>query len=645
MLAIRQFLKFFYAALFFFSFTSAAGASEPPNFLHSIPLESGWEYRWGDSPFDGVMPLWTVNPSEDDWKPIDFPSDPPEREGRTNAWFRVQLPDTVELGQSLYIYSIDLIAEVYLDGVRIYRYGTFEEDGTGRFEGWPWHLIHLPDDYPGKYLYFRVYSDYPDIGLWGQVRLGSEYGHIQAIIHRDIFPFTVGLALLSVAVGCLLLGIILRSPTSLLLSLLFFNLGQIPILESQLKQLVLFAPVFWQYFAAGSYFLLPVSIAAVAHFLFGRGLWRTHQIVWILHLFYLVGALSLSASGLVNLSSTYIYFDCLSLFSLLAVALSMSVLARGSTLNKRIFAGGCWGIYLVLLYNGLTAHGFLPWAHRSEYLGPLILLIGFLTILLRRYFDLKVSLRERTKELKELNENLEARIDERTRELMESNRTKDRFLAIIGHDLRGPIGAFAYLLDEYAQESEDIPAEDLPSLRDSANEVHQLLENLLLWANSQEGQVSAKKTTARLLPLAEKAYRQIRGPAEHKGVTVTLEIPSEFYVHVDQEMIITVLRNLLANAVKFTHPGGSVQIITQKVGDKIHVACVDNGVGMSKQQLQAFVTGENSADTQLGTKGEQGTGLGLVICREFIRLHGSQLTAESAPDTGTTLRFELPTIG
>ncbi len=489
-----------------------------------------------------------------------------------------------------------------------------------------------------------MYSDYPDIGLWGEIRLGSEYAHLQTIVTRDLFPFTVGLALLVAAVSCTLLGLFLRSATSLLLSLLFFNLGLIPILESQLKQLVIFAPVAWQYLAASNYFLLPVSLGVVAHFLFGRGVWGTHRIVWQLHVAYLVAALLLSLSGLINLSATYIYFDGLSLLTLLAVALSMTVIAWGSTLNKRIFAGSCWAIYLVLLYNGLTAHGLLPWAPRSEYLGPLLLLVGFLTILLRRYFELKGHLRVTTEKLKELNGTLETRIEARTHMLTESNRTKDRFLGIIGHDLRGPIGTFAHLLDDYASEGGDIPAGDLPALRESVNEVHQLLENLLHWANSQEGNLITRKATSRLRQLAEKAANQVRGTAEFKGVFLTIDIPSEFYVYADPEMMVTVLRNLLANAVKFSYSGGSVRIEAQKTGDRITITCIDSGIGMSKAQLDQFVSERETPTSQPGTQGELGTGLGLIICRKFIRLHGSELKASSVIGKGTTLSFELPIL-
>lgn len=629
------------ALLLWILIASTAGAIEDPQPIQTIDLDSGWEYRWGDSPWKDSTPAGVIEAEDAAWQPIDFPSNPPNREGRTNAWFRVELPDVGKIGHSLYIYSIDLIAEVYLDGERIYHYGSFDANGQGRFEGWPWHLIHLPDDYPGKTIYFRVFSDSTDIGLWGEVRLGSEYGHLQRIIHRDLFPFTVGFTLLTVALGCFLFGLFRRSSTACLLSLLFLNLGFIPILESQLKQLLVYAPLAWQYLAAGNYFLVPVSLAVVAHFLVGKGVWRCHQIVWQLHLAYLFGALLLAGLGVINLSTTYVYFDGLALFTLLAVALSMSVIARRGNLDQRIFAGGCWAVYVVLLYNGLTANGFLPWACRSEYLGPLLLLGGFIAILLRRYGTLKIDLRDRTRELEELNRTLEERIAERTCELMESNHTKDRFLAIIGHDLRGPIGTLAYLLDDYASQSEDLPADLLPPLRDSASEVHILLENLLLWASSQQGQLKAKKTTTYLRPLALTAFSQLRGTAEHKGISVTIDISPQCRVCADVEMVTTVLRNLLTNAIKFSERNHAVRIEAVTTGDRVSIACIDQGIGMSEDRLRQFITGNEKIATQPGTAGENGTGLGLVLCREFVHLHGSRLSAESAPAKGTIIRFEL----
>ncbi|MCB1170838.1 MAG: hypothetical protein KDK25_10905, partial [Leptospiraceae bacterium] len=185
---------FFPLILLFVS--SACGPDLPTETEQILPgdgvrLESTWEYRWGDSPrAESGDFLWLkeVGPdanlpsppqqdrkpdSENDdpgkqgsvgWSHLPFPAQPPGRQGNTFIWQRVQIPEGQWRDPALYIYSVDTIFEAYADGKQIYRYGNLDVERPA-FEGWPFHLIALPRNIEGKYLYLRVYSDYPDIGV------------------------------------------------------------------------------------------------------------------------------------------------------------------------------------------------------------------------------------------------------------------------------------------------------------------------------------------------------------------------------------------------------------------------------------------------------------------------------------------------
>ena len=188
-----------------------------------VPLEDGWHYRWGDSPISNGVPEWTQDGDHLAWLPIEFPSDPPFREGQNNVWYRYPLPTGELPGNSLYIFSVDLIVEIYLEDQLIYNYGSFAADGSGSFEGWPWHLIDLPHDSAGKDLYFRIYSDYSDIGLWGEISLGSEYAHLQHIIRRDLLPLTVGLLFITCGIAMILSNLICWRTPILLMGVFMLN--------------------------------------------------------------------------------------------------------------------------------------------------------------------------------------------------------------------------------------------------------------------------------------------------------------------------------------------------------------------------------------------------------------------------------------
>lgn len=629
--------------LTFFVAAASSVASTAPTRRDAVPLDTGWEYRWGDSPFVDGVPVWTKEKREDSdlWKPIEFPSDPPNRDGRTNAWFRIRLPSDTSPGRSIYIYSIDLIGEVYFRSRRIYRYGTFEADGTGRFVGWPWHLFDLPANYGGEYLYFRVYSDYPDIGLWGEVALGTQAAHLRKIVRRDLFPASVGVSCLFFGVPLLVVSAIRRRGLLFLLGLLLINLGIIPIQESQIKQLVWFAPEIWQHLAAANYFLLPATMAGLVHALYGRGLWGIHCRVWQLHLLFCVGALAVAMLGWINLSATYIAFDWLALFTVLGLTVSLHSGASGST-NRKFLTAGFWLMYAIMVYNGLTAHGILPWPPRYEYLGSLLLGGCFALIVARQYNAMKLGLEKRSRELEELNRDLENKVHERTRELEVSNETKDQLFAIIADDLRGNAGTLNNLLDEFGRDGRGISAEDTETLRQSASATYELLENLLTWARGQRGELTPEKAPFTLDEVVERSFRELKSAAAKKSITLHPPADSGARVKADREMIQAVLRNLVGNAIKFGHPGGEVRISIEPSGDDWTLRCKDDGTGMPAEQTETLFRPKDGSRIKRGTYGEKGSGLGLLLCQEFIHLNDGRIGAESVEGEGTTIWFTLP---
>ena len=172
--------------LLFLSFFSLINSFA--NELNIIDLSKAkWEYRWGDSPFENNIPSWTTQKDKtSQWQKIAYPSNPPKRDGKTNVWYRVKLPATLTKDPYVYISSIDLIAQAYIKGKQIYHFGEFDKEGKGQFKGWPWHMFSLPGNVQGEYLYFRVYSYYLDVGLFGEILISSKGNIIEKILRNDI---------------------------------------------------------------------------------------------------------------------------------------------------------------------------------------------------------------------------------------------------------------------------------------------------------------------------------------------------------------------------------------------------------------------------------------------------------------------------
>lgn len=387
---------------------SQASLADPP-----IDLDQGWEYRWGDSPFrDDGLPTWVEKPGgEEEWQSIAFPSNPPGREGRKNVWFRITLPQGDWRDPVLYIYSVDLITQVWLENEPIYQYGHFDEAGQGRFEGWPWHMISLPEDFAGKTLYFRVFSDYTDIGLWGEVKLMDRPVLLGYILTRSAADLIISAFCLLLALLAGIFTLIQRSRRNFAAISLFSLASGIMILaETQARQLLLEAPLLWNMLAAAGYFSLPVAMGLLLEQWFRDTPRTLIRRLWQFHLTYLVLAIGMSMAGLVTIAQTFPVFDAL--FAITLVLLfSILVHQLGSLGIEQKLIISAYGLFgLLLLVDMAVAHSLLPWNRVPVSAGALSFTLVIAGISIWHYGQTQA-------ELKRLNQRLEEEVAERTRDL------------------------------------------------------------------------------------------------------------------------------------------------------------------------------------------------------------------------------------
>ncbi len=393
------------------------------------PVDEGWQYRWGDSPFlaDGT-PVWITGAGEtSQWQDIAFPSNPPGRKGQEHVWFRVTLPEGEWYAPALYIYSVDIILQIWFRGELFYQYGTFDEQGRGKFEGWPWHEIPLPDGYEGETMYFRVFSNYTDIGLWGEVAILDHPDLVLHIVSQSAESLIIAALSALIALLALVFALIQRGQRSFASVTLFSLLTAVMLVaESQASLLIAYQPLLWDYLAAGSYYLIPVALA-----LFLRQ-WldepRPVLISWLIwcHLGFAVVALALALSGLVDLSSTFPVFDGLLLVSL--VLMTAIVLRHFMVLRReqQILLLAC-GLFAALLILDMgVAHGVLPWARVPVSWGALAFSLAVISISVWHYGKTQQALHQ-------LTLRLEQKVAERTARaeaLAEREVARSRLLAL-----------------------------------------------------------------------------------------------------------------------------------------------------------------------------------------------------------------------
>jgi len=375
----------------------------------SQPVTEGWEYRWGDSPFttDGV-PEWVLQDAPEQWNSIGFPSNPPGREGRENVWFRVTLPDGEWQEPVLYIFSVDLIVQVWIDDEKIYQYGEFDAQGRGMFEGWPWHEIVLPENYEGKQVYFRIFSNYTDIGLWGEVSIMDHPDLVLFILKNSLEALVIAGFATLIALLALIFAL-LQTEKKTFASISLFTVASALMLvsESQASLLIAYQPLMWDYLAAGSYYTLPVAMALLLEqWLTNHRPWVIN-LIWKVHLVYLVGALFGALVGVFDLSSTFPPFDALFLASLVIIfAVVLRRLRRMSREQQVLLLA--FGFFCALLIVDMAvAHGVLPWGRVPVSWGMLLFSLAVVLISLWHYAGTQEA-------LKRLNISLEEKVAERT---------------------------------------------------------------------------------------------------------------------------------------------------------------------------------------------------------------------------------------
>ncbi len=231
-------------------------------------------------------------------------------------------------------------------------------------------------------------------------------------------------------------------------------------------------------------------------------------------------------------------------------------------------------------------------------------------------------------------------------ELRELNATKNKFFSIIAHDLRSPFNGFLGLTRLMVEDLESLSGEDIKelslSMRDSATNVFRLLENLLEWARLQQGLIAFNPHLVKLYPLVMESVTSVKDAATKKCFKLVFNVPENIDVFADHNMLQTVIRNLVSNAVKFTAKGGKISVSAKTdVDNTVEIAINDNGIGMNAIMMDNLFRLDIKTNRE-GTENEPSSGLGLILCKEFVEKHGGKIRVESAEGIGSTFYVTLP---
>ncbi len=229
--------------------------------------------------------------------------------------------------------------------------------------------------------------------------------------------------------------------------------------------------------------------------------------------------------------------------------------------------------------------------------------------------------------------------------LHQLNADKDRFISILGHDLKSP---FNNLLGLSEVLKEDISKLDIDEIETLANQIHttaqntyNLLEDILKWAGAQQGKIPFEPQILNFRDICIDIFEILSPNANTKNITINYSAPDKINIFADIDMLKTLIRNLVSNAIKFTNNGGVININAEQNSENVTISVSDNGIGITPDNLKKLFDISEVLTTK-GTAGESGTGLGLLLCKEFVEKHGGKIWVESEVGKGSEFKFTLP---
>jgi len=258
------------------------------------------------------------------------------------------------------------------------------------------------------------------------------------------------------------------------------------------------------------------------------------------------------------------------------------------------------------------------------------------------YLGIKEDITERKK--------VEQALKENEASLKESNKTKDKFFSIIAHDLRAPFNSMLGFAEILNDEFDDFSTEDQKNfiriIYDNLQNTLKLLDNLLYWSRSQKGTIAYKPEQLNLFLEIKETNELLNQSIKNKSIKFTNKIPLDIFVNADKDMLATIIRNLLSNAIKYTNRFGEITIKTISLPDEnqnqfVGISVSDTGVGIPKDMQHSLFDITDNTST-LGTENEKGTGLGLILCKEFVEKHGGKIWVESEVGKGSSFLFTIP---
>lgn len=353
--------------------------------------------------------------------------------------------------------------------------------------------------------------------------------------------------------------------------------------------------------------------------------------------------------------SFYIALETYVLYFGFAIVLYLVYAMILAVKNKRPYSGFVLASMVIPFVTAINDIFFgLDWIVTGYYgpIGFLFLIISHSLLVIARFTKAYEKVEVLSGDLIELNKTLEQKVKERTNELnrayddlKETNATTNKIYSIIAHDLKNIFQTLIGYSDLIAMDTQEADmgsiADDAKTVKKAAQKAYLFFENMLEWSSSQTGMIKYNPEKLFVKQMIVECIELLSMQAKIKKITFSISASNDAVVFADKRMLNTILRNLVSNAVKFTYKGGKITIKTELTGECVEVCIKDTGIGMDKETVERLFIMDRMK-SQKGTASETGTGLGLLLTKEFIEANKGRLKVESEPEKGSSFYFSLP---
>lgn len=374
-------------------------------------VDGDWSYHWGDLPRSDSG-NWLFKRVQ--WNRFYPDEGAPGRHGQNILWLKLDLQPQSWRDPYLFISSVDLTLQVFESGRQVYHFGEITPDGRSSFAGWPWHMIPLEVEDRPHTLYFRIYSNYSSIGLFGEVIAGERADLLERVYLRGVVGVLFIVCLLVSGGMVVALGFTRgERRVALTIGLLAFDLALMMFAENELSQLVIFSPLTWRMIAAYSYFLIPFFLALVLGAWFGSAIRRISWVVGGISVGFVCVLSLLTLLPGVSFVDGYSYFDGLFIGLCLILLMGCFNASKRAIFENTLVFVAVLALFVSLLIDMLSAHSVIDWIARAGQWGLVLFMVAMLAVYLAKY-------RKQQRQLLMLTNDLESQVEERTRELRDS---------------------------------------------------------------------------------------------------------------------------------------------------------------------------------------------------------------------------------